>query len=371
MRFLHTADWHIGRKLAGYELLADQQAIFDQLVKVAKDQQVDAIVVAGDLYDRALPNEAAVTMVNQMLLTLNREIGLPTLVISGNHDSAVRLGTGRDWFKSTDLFLNTQLDQAFAPVVLGNTQFFLLPYFEPFAARSYFDDDQLTNINLAMQPVIDKMVAAFDPTMKHVLVGHFFAAGSEHSDSETLVNVGGLDAVAVSDLAPFDYVALGHLHNRHALNADKIQYAGSLLKFSVSEAKQEKGAYIVDTDTMTREFVTLPPAHDVVHLTASFSELTDPAYYQALKRDDYIAVTLTDRQVIPNVMSQLREIYPQIVSLDRKNGVEVVQPLETVNADLDPMTLLGDFFEQSTGTGLTDQQRKWAQSTLAQAKEVD
>ena len=371
MRFLHTADWHIGKKLAGYELLADQRGIFAQLVQVALDQQVDAIVVAGDLYDRALPNEAAVTMVNQMLFELNRTTQLPTLVISGNHDSAVRLGTGRDWFQTTDLFMNTQLDQAFTPIVLGNTQFFLLPYFEPFAARDYFKDDQLTNINLAMQPVVAKMVDQFDPTLKHVLVGHFFAAGSEHSDSETLVNVGGLDAVAVGDLAPFDYVALGHLHNRHALQANKIQYAGSLLKFSVSEANQEKGVYIVDTDTMTREFVPLTPVHDVVHLTKSFAELTDPAYYQTLNRNDYIAVTLTDRQVIPNVMSQLREIYPQIISLDRANGVEVVQPLAQVDQQLDPMSLLADFFSKSTGEPLTPQQQAWAQKTLTLAKEGD
>ncbi|MCX2455713.1 exonuclease SbcCD subunit D [Lacticaseibacillus nasuensis] len=368
MRFLHTADWHIGRTLAGFNLAEDQQAVFDRLVATAKAEQVDAIVIAGDLYDRALANEDAVTMVNAMLTKLNRELGYPVLAISGNHDSAVRLNTGREWFAGTQLYLNTQLAQAFTPVTLGDTQFFLLPYFEPIAARQYFNDDSLTNLNLAMPKVVAAMQELFDPAKRHVLVAHFFAAGSEHSDSETLVNVGGLDAVAVSDLAPFDYVALGHLHNRHALQATKVQYAGSLLKFSVSEANQEKGVYIVDTGTLTRKFVALAPRRELIHRTASYAELTAP---DQPDRDAFTAVTLTDTEAIPNVMAALREVFPYLISLDRAHGVTGATATAKQVRHLSPQELLAQFYHDVTGAELTTEQQAWADAALAAAKEDD
>ncbi|WP_179396278.1 exonuclease SbcCD subunit D [Lacticaseibacillus absianus] len=371
MRVLHTADWHIGKKLAGYDLQEDQAAVFEQLVAVAKRESVDAIIIAGDLYDRALANEDAVAMVNAQLTRLNRELGYPLLVIAGNHDSAVRLSTGRAWYGATQLYLNCQLAEAFTPVVLGDTQFFLLPYFEPVAARQYFDDDSLTNINLAMHRVSAAMQAQFDPAKKHVLVAHFFAADSQRSASETQVNVGGLDAVAVADLRAFDYVALGHLHNRHALRDATIQYAGSLLKFSTSEVAQEKGVYILDTETMTRKFVALPPRHEVQHLTASFAALTDPAQYAAYDRDAYTAITLTDLAVIPNVMAALRQVFPRVISLDRESHVTLDTAADQVDTHLAPMPMLADFYAQVTGRTLSETQQAWAAAALSQVKEAE
>ena len=369
MRFLHTADWHIGKKLNDFDLLEDQQAVFEQLVTVVKQQQVDAIVIAGDLYDRALPSEAAVATLDHMLVTLNRKLNYPLLVISGNHDSAVRLRTGRSWFSATKMYVNTQLAEAFTPVELGDTQFFLLPYFEPFAVRDYFQDSTITNVAQAIRPIVAKMKAQFKPDMRHILVSHFFAAGSDHSASETKVNVGGLDAVPIDDLAAFDYVALGHLHNHNALHAEpKIQYSGALLKYAVAEAKQEKGVYIVDTDTMARTFIPLTPQHDLIELKASYAELTDPDFYRQQDRDAYIGVDLTDTQVIPNVMAQLRKIYPRIISLRRENGVAAVKPLKQRQRDLDPLSLLKKFYAEMMQTDLTADQLKWAKAGLGEAE---
>ncbi|BAN73639.1 MULTISPECIES: exonuclease SbcCD subunit D [Lacticaseibacillus] len=369
MRFLHTADWHIGKKLNDFDLLADQQAVFEQLVAVAQAQQVDAIVIAGDLYDRALPSEAAVAVLDQMLVKLNRDLHYPLLVISGNHDSAVRLRTGRSWFSATQMFVNTQLAEAFTPIELDGVQFFLLPYFEPFAVRDYFHDQTITNVAQAIRPIVTKMKTLFKPNMRHILVSHFFAAGSDHSASETKVNVGGLDAVPIDDLAAFDYVALGHLHNHNALHGEpKIQYSGALLKYADGEAKQEKGVYIVDTETMQREFVPLKPQHDLLELKASYADLTDPVYYQKQDRDAYIGVDLTDTQVIPNVMAQLRQIYPRIISLRRENGVQAVKPLQQRQRDLDPVSLLKAFYEELMQTELTADQLKWAKAGLAAAE---
>ncbi|BDR57842.1 exonuclease SbcCD subunit D [Xylocopilactobacillus apicola] len=369
MRFIHTADWHIGRKLNGFDLLADQEAVFQKLVEVIKSQHVDAVVIAGDLYDRSLASEESVASLNQMLFCLNRELDLPLLVISGNHDSATRLSTGRQWFNQTQFFLNTQLKDAFEPVELGQTQFFLLPYFEPAQAREFFKDESLRTLNQAMPKVMKMLTKNFDPTKHHVLVGHFFAAGSTHTDSEIMVNVGGLDAVSLADLADFDYVALGHLHNRKAINEEKVQYAGSLLKFSVSEATQAKGVYLVNTETFERKFIELEPKHDLVHLTKSFAELTDPNFYHQINRDDFLALTLTDRDVITDAMAKLRDIYPHIIGVDRQHGVKLAHALNPQTVKLEPLNLLNRYYEETTGNKLSKQQLNWAQETLDSVKE--
>lgn len=370
MRILHTADWHIGRGLAGFSLLDLQWRTFAQLRRVAREQQVDAMIIAGDIYDRGLASEAAVDTVNGMLKTLNLEDKLPLLVISGNHDSAPRLATGRDWFSATGMHLNTKLEEAFIPVVMGNCQFFLLPYFEPREAAEYFDDPELKGVAAATAAVVKKMQAEFTPGMRHILVGHFFAAGSTHSGSETTVNVGGLDAVPVDVLAPFDYVALGHLHNRHALNAPKIQYAGSLLKYDVSETQQKKGCYIVDTDTMQRTFIEIPQSPDFVHVTGSFADIIAGKVPAGVDPGDFIQVTLTDTQVIPDLMDRLHKVYSKCIGVDRKTRVQLGTPVHNFDKSLDPMSLLGQFYADTMARPMTPGERTWAEKTLAEVKEV-
>ncbi|VDG21267.1 exonuclease sbcCD subunit D [Lactobacillus sp.] [Lactiplantibacillus mudanjiangensis] len=372
MRFLHTADWHLGKQLHGFNLQAEQQAAYEQIVQLAVQEKVDAVVIAGDLYDRAVPSEAAVQQLNSMLMDLNLKHHLPLLAISGNHDSAPRLRTGSAWFAATDFYLNTKVSQALTPVVLGDTQFFLLPYFEPFEARHYFEDDSIRTVQQAMEKLVTAMQAQFDLDKKQVLIAHFFAAGSTHVDSETQVTVGGLNAIPVDLLAPFDYVALGHLHGKDALHADRVRYSGSPVKFSISEATQTKGVWIVDTDPFEATFKPLTPLRDVRILKGSFDDLTTPAFYQQQAQDDYLSIQLTDRQVIPNVMAVLREIYPNIINLERVNGPVVTDnQITEIDPSLDPMLLMADFFKQTTDETLTKQQQHWAQNALTAATKED
>lgn len=368
MRFLHTADWHIGRRLHGFDLTEEQADAFRQIEQIALDQRVDGVIIAGDLYDRGMPAETAVAQLNQMIQKLNLDDQLPIYAISGNHDSAIRLATGTPWFRSTHFYLHTQLAQAFKPVELPDTQLFLLPYFEPFDAQQYFEDETLQHLDQAFVRVVAKMKTRFDPAKKHVLVAHFFVAGSSVTDSETQLKVGGLAAVPEKLLKDFDYVALGHLHGKDALHADHARYSGSPVKFSLSEANQKKGVFIVDTDPFDLTFIPLTPLRDVRRLTESFATLTDESFYADIKRDDFIGVTLTDRQPIPNVLARLRAIYPNIVSLDRLhgydsqvfNGGESGQEIR----QKDPMDLLSDFYQQIAKEALTDQQQKWAREAL-------
>ncbi len=376
MRFLHTADWHIGKKLHGYDLLTEQRDAYEQIKAIAIDEKVDAVVIAGDLYDRALPSEDAVSTLDAMLVDLNRKQHLPLLAISGNHDSAVRLSRGSEWFSSTDFYLNTRIADSIKPVILGDTQFFLLPYFEPFAVRQYFEDDSIKTVAAGMERLVTAMQEQFAPDKKHVLIAHFFAAGSQHSDSETLVQVGGLNAVPVDLLAPFDYVALGHLHRKEALqNEPVIKYSGSPLKFSTSEAEDTKGVWIVDTDQtpVSVTFKPLKPLNDLIVLTDSFDHLMDPEVSYPVKTDDFIAIELTDTTPIANVMQRLKTRFPRIIELQRVNQLDVTP--ETLNIEevqRDPLTLLDDFFKTVTEHPLSAQQEDWAKQTLQQAmKEED
>ncbi|EJF00576.1 exonuclease SbcCD subunit D [Liquorilactobacillus mali] len=364
MRFLHTADWHIGRKLYGYDLAKEQEHDFAQITKIALEKKVDAIVIAGDLYDRALPNEDSVNRLNKMIVELNLKLKKPILAISGNHDSAARLNTGREWFKATQYFLNTSIEEAMTPVEFSDTQFFLLPYFQIFQARNFFADESLTDLTVAMKKIIKKMKENFAANKKHVLVAHFFAAGSTKTDSETKIEVGGLNAVPLDLLTDFDYVALGHLHDVNALHDERIKYSGSLAKFSVSEAETTKGVWIVDTEPFHSDFVAIKPLNDIVLLQDRYEELISPSVYNEVDNEDFVAITLTDKAVIPNVMNNLREFYPKIISLSRENQIVDLPKNEDIVLELDPMRLLENFFEDMTGEKITEQQKKWASNSL-------
>lgn len=365
MRFLHTADWHIGKTLNDFNLLADQQATFQQIEAIAQEQQVDAVVIAGDLYDRSIPNEASVKALNGMLQQLNLHDHFPVLAISGNHDSAPRLSTGADWFAYQSFYLSTDLVSAFTPITILDTQFFLLPFFGIQEVRNYFHDDQIKNINDAMQKIVTEMTKYFAPAKHHVLVTHFFAAGSKRTaDSETLIEVGGLSAVTTDVLAPFDYVALGHLHNHQALQDEKIKYSGSPMKFSVSEAKQEKGVWLVDTDPFQTTWIPLQPVHDIHLLKGAFADLIASAHQYSPA--DFYDIELTDQERIPDVLNKLREYFPKIVSLHRTHQAQQAQlNLNRKRVQESPMDLLADFYTQTMGNELTNRQKKWATEALA------
>ncbi|KAL3946922.1 exonuclease SbcCD subunit D [Lentilactobacillus hilgardii] len=368
MRFLHTADWHIGRRLHGFDLTDEQNHAFKQIEQIALNEHVDGVMIAGDLYDRSMPAEASVAQLNHMLQQLNLVDKLPIYAISGNHDSAIRLSTGTPWFKSTQFYMHTRLDQAFTPVELPDTQLFLLPYFEPFDAQQYFNDDSLQHLDQAFVPIVNKMKSLFDPNKKHLLISHFFVDGSATTDSETQLKVGGLAAVPVGLLEGFDYVALGHLHGKDALHAENARYSGSPVKFSLSEANQKKGVFIVDTEPLKLTFKPLTPIRDVQQLTENFETLADNHFYEHLKLDNYFGITLKDRKPIPNVMARLRDIYPNIISLDRADGYETdIEDSGESGEQIrqkDPMDLLGDFYKQVAKDDLTPQQIKWAREAL-------
>lgn len=371
VRFLHTADWHIGKKLHGYDLLNDQKESINQIIEIAEKEKVEAIVIAGDLYDRAVPAVEAVELLNQKLIEINLEKKFPLLAISGNHDSASRLATGQPWYRLKNFQLHTKMTQAFEPIEFVDTQFFLLPYFEPMDASFYFQEE-IRTIQQAFEKVIPEIKKQFDPHKKHVLVTHFFITGSLRTESETTIEVGGLNGLSKELFKDFDYTALGHLHSKNAIRDGKIRYSGSPLKFSLSETNDEKGVFIVDTLTETVDFHSLKPIRDVKVLEASFQELLTPNYYQKLDRTCFWQFELKDRAIIPNMMNQLRSLYPFVLGVQRINGRnESVKLQELQKRSGKPEEMLTSFFEDVTGDSLTKSQRKWLQEGIQAANDQE
>ncbi|MGX6971026.1 exonuclease SbcCD subunit D [Vagococcus bubulae] len=374
MKFLHTADWHIGRKLNGFSLLEEQKDVFEKMLTIAVTQQVDAIVVAGDLYDRSMPSVESVELLNAMMIEMNLEKKFPVLAISGNHDSATRLSTGSPWLEKERFYLYTQLEQVFSPVVIGDTQFFLLPYIEPVHARLYFNDETLVTIPLAMKKIIEEITPLFLPDKHHVLVSHFFVTGALKGESETPLEVGGLSSVSTDMFEVFDYVALGHLHYKDAISQhEKIKYSGSLLKYSLSERNQEKGVRIVTLDetSVSSEFIPITPLRDVSLLREKFTTLVDYDYYQTINREDYIAIELTDKTSIPNALSELRQIYPRLISLERIGEEKVVsdERYEAIEIKkVSPKELIANYFEDVTEEPLTKQQSRWLEEAMIEVR---
>ena len=374
MKFLHTADWHIGRKLNGFSLLEEQRDVFEKMLQIAEKEHVDAIVVAGDLYDRSMPSVEAVELLNSMMIEMNLEKKFPVLAISGNHDSATRLSTGSPWLEKEQFYLYTQLEQAFSPVVIDDTQFFLLPYIEPVHARLYFEDDSLVTIPLAMERIVEQMTSQFVPDKHHVLVSHFFVTGSIKGDSETPLEVGGLSSVSADLYEAFDYVALGHLHYKDALKqGNKVKYSGSLLKYSLSEKNQDKGVRLVtiDDEKVSSEFVAIEPLRDVVELSGNFAELMDYDYYQTINREDYIAIQLTDKQSIPSALSELRQIYPRLISLERVGESKSVSDERYEEIEIkkvSPKELICNYFEDVTEEPMTKHQNEWLEEAMIEVK---
>lgn len=380
MKILHTADWHIGRKLNGFSLLEEQQDAFSQLLEVAIKEEVAAIVIAGDLYDRSNPSAEAVQVLQDMLIKLNLEHRFPVFAISGNHDSPTRLNVGSPWMQPNQFYLTTKIEEASSPIEFQDLQLFLLPYFEPFHAREYFGDESIRDIQTGVQLMVEKMSENFDSSKRQLLVSHFFVAGSTKEESETTLEVGGLANVTQDTFTAFDYVALGHLHYQDALkHGDKVKYSGSLLKYSLSEMNQEKGFRIVDipedkTQPVTSRFIAIKPLRDVQKITGNFATLCQPESYQKTDREAYTGIVLEDQTVIDNAIGQLREIYPRLIQLElaalktQQTNSGILQE-ETIK-ELDATQLVQSYYQEVMSEPLSEKQQAWLeQAILEETKE--
>ncbi|WP_046174900.1 exonuclease SbcCD subunit D [Domibacillus indicus] len=367
MKFIHTADWHLGKIVHGISMIDDQRFILQELVQLIEVEQPDALVIAGDLYDRSVPPASAVNLLNETLFKINVELNVPVVAISGNHDSADRLAFGATWFRQNRFYLAGKMEQEmFCPVIEG-VHFHCLPYAEPGVIRHLFKDDSVNTHHDAMKAVISRLSEKMDPDAVHVAVGHAFVAGGQTSDSERVLSVGGTGNVGAELFSPFHYTALGHLHNPRAIQHASVKYAGSLLKYSFSEAAHTKSVAIVEIDENKCVSVTnkaLKPVRDMKVMTGFFDELME-----AEASEDYIKVLLKDEGALIDPMAKLRRKFPNILHLEKLTAApSSFEFASSTKKKQNNLELFKEFYEAMTGLAFSEEKKAYIASVLEEAK---
>lgn len=358
MRFIHTADWHLGRQFHNVSLLEDQRHVLEQLVALAGDAEVDAFVIAGDVFDRAVPGPEAVTLLDECLAELVLRLGVPVVMIAGNHDSGRRLGFAAGLLAQAGLHVYGQYDGPPHSVALadrhGPVHFVGMPYAEPALVREASGLSELVTHPQAMAWLTKVARAALPAGERSVCVAHCFVAGGAESESERPLSVGGAAAVPGECFAGFSYAALGHLHRPQGIGA-RIQYSGSLLKYSFSEIPHLKSANVVELDatgTPAVQRVPLVPRRDLRCLEGELAELLrGPAADE--NAEDFLLVRLLDTRELLEPMGRLREVYPNVLHIERpalaQPAADALRARRHAGGDRE---LFAAFFEQVTGTPL-------------------
>lgn len=377
MKFLHLSDLHLGKRVNGFSMLEDQAHILRQILAILDDERPDGVLIAGDVYDKSVPSVEAVELLDGFLTELCAR-GVPVLLISGNHDSPERLAFGGRVMDSCGIHISPVYDGALAPVTLqdafGPVHVWLLPFVKPAHVRRWFPDADIESYTDAVAEAVAHM--DIDTAARNVLVTHQFVTGGARSGSEEL-SVGGTDNVDSGVFAPFDYVALGHLHGAQHIGRETIRYAGSPLKYSFSEARQHKSVTVVTLgekgDVQVRT-VALTPLRELREIRGSYDELTARSFYEhTTYRSDYLHLILTDEQDVFDAMSRLRTIYPYLMTLDYDNartraagGMSV--PAETERRT--PLELFEALYTRQNHQPMSEVQRAYIAQLMEQIMEV-
>ncbi len=321
MRFVHTSDWHLGRLFHGLHLTEDQAYVLDQLVALLAEVKADALLVAGDLYDRAVPPPDAVHLLDDVLERVTMGLGIPA--IAGNHDSPERIGFGSRLLAEQGLHLVGPIPTEPHAVRLadehGPVYFHPLPYADPADVRVACGAEDAHTHDAALRVLLERSVRPAEAGARHVVLAHAFVTGGESSESERPLSVGGAANVGADAFDGFHYAALGHLHAPQRAGAEHIRYSGSLLKYSFNEADQRKGVLVVDMDASGAcqiEEVALQPRHDVRVIEGSLAALLEE-HPRGAAADDYLLARLTDTQALYDPMSKLRSVYPNVMQIER------------------------------------------------------
>ena len=374
MRFIHTGDWHLGKLLRERQLVEDQEFTLRGLLRLVEELRPDAVVVAGDVYDRAVAPVEAVAVLDHILATLTLDLRVPVVMIAGNHDSARRLQYLNGLVTRVGLHVVGEVGPAPAGVRVAGADgtdvvFWPLAYTDPETARGALGRADLHTHEAVLRAQLDLVREQMGDDARHVVVAHAFVTGAQPSESERPLSVGGSGEVSRDIFDGFDYVALGHLHRPQRVG-DRVRYAGSLLKYSFDEAGHRKSVAVVDLDAagnVSVEPVELPVLHDLVRLTGSFDELLarpDAADFA----DAYVEVLLTDAGAVLDPMQKLRSVYPGILSLRREAwlGAQGLAPAPDVGA-LSTRDLFSEFFAEATGEPLTATQQREVDAALTRS----
>lgn len=370
MKFLHTSDWHLGRQFHNVSLLDDQQAVLNQMIAYIEQNPVDALIIAGDIYDRSVPPTAAIELMNHFVEKVCGELALPIILIPGNHDGAQRLGFAASQMKGSGLHILANFEDMLRPVVIesdiGEVAFYGMPYNDPELVRHYCQSDASTigpirDHDDAHKLLAERICQQFKPNQKNVLISHCFVDGAIESDSERPLSIGGSDRVSHQHFVPFDYVALGHLHQPQKKGEEHIRYSGSLMKYSFSEQHQAKGMTLVEFDQngfQSATHIPLTAPHQMRIIDGEMDNIlaqgkTDPNSH------DYLLVRLQDKHAILDPMEKLRKVYPNVLHLEKPGMlIGVDQQLGKARLARGELDMFKDFFLEAKQDALNEAQEQ-------------
>lgn len=374
MKILHLSDLHIGKRVNEFPMLEDQRYILNQILHVAKEQKVDAIAIAGDIYDKSIPSADSVELLDEFLSAI-AGMNIVCFIISGNHDSAERIAYGARIMNQRGIHLSRVFQGSMERITLkdefGDLNVYLMPFVKPIHVKQFYPDAELQSYEDAVRFIIEQ--SDVNSSQRNLIIAHqFFSNGGqmpELSESET-VSVGGLDNVDISVLEPFDYAALGHIHKPQIVGKETCRYCGSPLKYSFSEAKNEKSALIItfrEKGSVEIQKIPLIPKRDMREIKGPIDKLLSPEVYETVDREDYLHVTLTDEDEIIDAIGRVRAIYPNVMRLDFENTR--TKSVNSANAavrieEKTPLQLFKEFYEIQNNMTLDQEKEHIVQALL-------
>lgn len=374
MRFLHTADLHIGKVVNDFSMLQDQKYILNQIKEIALNRKVDGVILAGDIYDRAIPSAEAVLLLDAFLTALVKE-GIWVYLISGNHDSPERLSFGGQMLACQKIGIGSIYCEELTSFVMEGeketVEVVLLPYVRPAQADA-------KSCNEAVEKILHQYWEKAKNNRRRLLVTHYFVTDGgkepELSDSETTVHVGGLDNVEASLFEGFDYVALGHIHKPQQIGGKPIYYAGSPLKYSFGETNQQKSVRYLEINEnlpIFTETIPLKPIKEMRKVKGTLQEIMEQAVLEGPKREDYIQAILTDRNELIDPIGTLRSVYPNIMQIvrEKQENIKSRQKGSAFVKEKTPLTLFEEFYEMVYEEPLREEERKMMQEIIREASQ--
>ncbi|MEE0110393.1 MAG: exonuclease SbcCD subunit D [Oscillospiraceae bacterium] len=362
MKLIHLSDLHIGKRVNEVSMIEEQAYILKQILETIDTEQPGAVLISGDVYDKSVPSAEAVTLFDDFLCRL-AEKQQQVFIISGNHDSAERLAFGGRLMKGKGIHLSPVYDGNITPITLtdeyGPVQFWLLPFLKPAHVKRFYPDEGIESYTDACRVAVEKM--GIDPAQRNVILVHQFVTGSSTCDSEE-ISVGGTDNVDAEVFADFDYVALGHIHGPQNIGSERIRYCGTPLKYSFSEAKHEKSITVVELGkkgSFQLRTIPLTPLHDLREICGSYDEVTVKSFYENTAVEDYLHITLTDEEDVPEAMARLRVIYPNLMKLTYDNARTRSNAVIDGAVDVQkksPLQLFGELYEQQNNQPMSEMQ---------------
>ena len=370
MKFIHLSDLHLGKRLNEFSMIEDQDFILKEIYSVISEEKPDFVIIAGDIYDKPVPSAEAVHLFDGFLTKVSERTE-HIFVISGNHDSAERIAFGSHIMEKSGIHMSPVYDGSIAPTVLhdgyGEVCVYMLPFIKPVTVRRFFPDIEISSYTDVVNAAVDAMNADF--SKRNIIIAHQFVTGAVKSDSEE-VSVGGLDNVESSAFDGFDYVALGHIHSPQNVGSERIRYCGTPLKYSFSEAAQEKSVTVVELGEkgmLKVRTVPLAPRREMRIIRGEFDKVISREISAEGDVHDYLHIVLTDENDIPEAMGKLRTVYPNIMSLEYDNSRTRSSHSSMTAAETEdklPIELFEEFYRFSNGREMTDSQRDFTMSLI-------